>query len=1253
MSGTHFPDAESEVGSADLSKNREGGDSRYGSFPLAVEELAGRVNRLDDRRQRALLRILDDLENGDMPSASFSPDARCGRGQGGSENLRIDSEPGPALPQVEPLLGTDTHSTPKFGVSLKLRVLSNWGDPRQAGLTQMQALDRNGEVLRIAPASMSVKGVNSGATSLSRLLDGHVWTTNEKQMWVGTVTPDDLTGGFEPFELLLSWPEQHPPAALRIWNFNAAGGRALSKGVRAVELHLDGKIKWKGEVSKGTGRERWHPTTIPIDAHFAPPPCDRPQEEHPDDQESETLPRDPSMPIWLQGSGGAVSSTSGPRFGNVAEDCGISPEAKRHRDRMCQEDKELMASFEAIQNFNTSCSRGRFFPRRGRALEEVDGYPQDSLQVRSAEDIRRIANFGIDPGGPAVTSPDENGVPEEPYVASLLTSGSLEVPKRSARHAELEQRWRDMDDSRVTAGEGAYNDKADTPQETPWGRFEGDALEELLRAPDDEEDRPDTAIGVSLAAASLDESMSLTIPTLPRGRMLVFNCVSTWGDNSFVGLAGIEIFDDGGFPVVLNDAKRQVTADPPNINVLQEYCRDPRTVDKLFDQVNFTRDDLHTWLAPFEAGRSHTVTVDLEIPASLSMIRVWNYNKSRLHSSRGVRDLEILFDGVPIFVGEIRQAPGLLSKPEEACEHILFTYDEAVLNAMEEHDWLPAHIPLEREFEDERTEEGCRLAADKMLGDDLGARPHTADTESSRPSVYGRAADARCNPDYDPIALVPVPSGVGADGRPITAACLERRSGSGVACSAVTLVLHSSWGDAFYIGVTELQPVEVVDEELQPIRLLPEQLSADPRDLNELEHNEVQDDRTLDKIQDGVGCTVDDQHMWLAPFVSASRQVAIAQGLRLEDGQPSQNLIRIEFGRQRTLMGFNVWNYNKNYEDSCRGVKEFSVYCDERYVGTYVCRKAPGHARFDFKQLILLNQPPRTSATLRDLDLPATAPKLPARENSMNLSRGDLPAGYPRIGGVTSCMPAGSSLANLRSGPGTVSGNTSRMLPRPLQQYETPVHPCGFVFKLVLRSTWSDVHYIGLDGVELYDRQGAVLRPKEVHSNHKSVRLLPGMEQDVRTEKNLMEGNPLDSGRMWLAPFVRSPPNTLELVFDVPAELAAIRFWNYSRTPSRGAQEIEVYVDDLLIYQGVLRMAAAGGSVGLQSGALKLSDHGESVLFTADAPLVEREGPLIYLPTEDELITFFDERQQVDRLGGSRGFQEVEERERPRTALLA
>ncbi|CAD7943954.1 unnamed protein product [Amoebophrya sp. A25] len=77
------------------------------------------------------------------------------------------------------------------------------------------------------------------------------------------------------------------------------------------------------------------------------------------------------------------------------------------------------------------------------------------------------------------------------------------------------------------------------------------------------------------------------------------------------------------------------------------------------------------------------------------MIRIWNYNKSRLHASRGCRTMEIFLDENPIFFGEIRRATGQLDAPEELCEHLLFLTEdhEDILEKIEERDWLPSLVP--------------------------------------------------------------------------------------------------------------------------------------------------------------------------------------------------------------------------------------------------------------------------------------------------------------------------------------------------------------------------------------------------------------------------------------------------------------------------------------------------------------------------------------------------------------------------------
>jgi len=180
---------------------------------------------------------------------------------------------------------------------------------------------------------------------------------------------------------------------------------------------------------------------------------------------------------------------------------------------------------------------------------------------------------------------------------------------------------------------------------------------------------------------------SFVIPALPAGRTVEFNVLQTWGDINYLGLTGIEIFDGEGRLVQIDQSK-DITANPSDINLLMGYGNDPRTVDKLVDGTCFTQDDFHAWMTPFTQGEDHTIAIKLPSRMEISMIRIWNYNKSRIHSHRGARLMTCHLDGRMVFRGEIRRAPGNTNDPEQCCEIILFTDSEEIFQKIDANDWL-------------------------------------------------------------------------------------------------------------------------------------------------------------------------------------------------------------------------------------------------------------------------------------------------------------------------------------------------------------------------------------------------------------------------------------------------------------------------------------------------------------------------------------------------------------------------------------
>nr|XP_025041173.1 protein KIAA0556 homolog [Pelodiscus sinensis] len=402
-----------------------------------------------------------------------------------------------------------------------------------------------------------------------------------------------------------------------------------------------------------------------------------------------------------------------------------------------------------------------------------------------------------------------------------------------------------------------------------------------------------------------DDGNDFKIPVLPYGQRLIIDIKSTWGDRHYVGLNGIEVFSSKGEPVQIS----KIRAEPPDINILPAYGKDPRVITNLTDGVNRTQDDMHLWLAPFTPGKPHLIYIDFVNPCQIAMIRIWNYNKSRIHSFRGVKDITMLLDEQYIFKGEIAKASGTLSgAPEHFGDTILFTTEDDILEAIFCYD----------ETYDGEIENVSSLRYEEEL-----KRPRTADGEGNeRPFTQaGLRPDDKQVQEQVTVSdhlseLMPKVPGV------YTGQCLQ-------------LNFTFSWGDSHYLGLTGL---EVVGKDGQALPITVDQISASPQDLNDLAEY-TGDSRTLDKLIDGTNITVEDNHMWLIPFTYG------------ED-----HMVTIHFDKAENIAGLRFWNYNKSPEDTYRGAKVVHVLLDGHCISPpegFLVRKGPGNCHFDFAQEIL------------------------------------------------------------------------------------------------------------------------------------------------------------------------------------------------------------------------------------------------------------------------------------------------------------
>ena len=201
----------------------------------------------------------------------------------------------------------------------------------------------------------------------------------------------------------------------------------------------------------------------------------------------------------------------------------------------------------------------------------------------------------------------------------------IDVELKSMQQIESARaQWRKIEEDRLEESWNALS-RFDRNQKTRLSLdLENDILDEYLN---NERSKPRVPTTITeepeQGGAPLDDNNSeeedFFIPELPKGRLLVINIRSTWGDRHYVGLNGIEVFSDSGSMPEIDS----IRAEPKDINVLPEYDKDPRVVDNLLDGINRTRDDTHMWLAPFTNGRDHKVFITFKRPTRIAMMRVW------------------------------------------------------------------------------------------------------------------------------------------------------------------------------------------------------------------------------------------------------------------------------------------------------------------------------------------------------------------------------------------------------------------------------------------------------------------------------------------------------------------------------------------------------------------------------------------------------------------------------------------------------
>ena len=140
------------------------------------------------------------------------------------------------------------------GYSFVINILSNWGNKKKVGITEIEIFDMNNKKIKINNIKIRGEEININQENINKLFNNKIHTINDNDMWSLDISKKNIYSQFLNIYLYIYANIDNNKSILEnisyiiIWNYN---GWEINRGVKKIEILKDEYIYFSGIIPRG------------------------------------------------------------------------------------------------------------------------------------------------------------------------------------------------------------------------------------------------------------------------------------------------------------------------------------------------------------------------------------------------------------------------------------------------------------------------------------------------------------------------------------------------------------------------------------------------------------------------------------------------------------------------------------------------------------------------------------------------------------------------------------------------------------------------------------------------------------------------------------------------------------------------------------------------------------------------------------------------------------------------------------------